>query len=171
PNDDTSLYNAKCAACHKTDRTGTPAAPSLVDVGQRKARDQIADIIRHGTGRMPGFPDFGAKNVNDMVEFLLTGVDRGRDPDLLKEPTYVKYRSDGETLWRDPDGYPPLTPPWGTLSAIDLNRGTIRWQIPFGEYPELAALGLRNTGSDNYGGPVVPASRRLFLGPQNFRKQ
>jgi quinoprotein glucose dehydrogenase len=171
PNDDTSLYNAKCAACHKTDRTGTAAAPSLVGIGQRKSREQIADLIRHGTGRMPGFPDFGAKNVNDMVDFLLTGVDKGRDPKLLKEPTYVKYRSDGETLWRDPDGYPPLTPPWGTLTAIDLNAGTIRWQIPFGEFPELAAKGVRNTGSDNYGGPVVTTSGLLFIGATNFDRK
>ncbi len=171
PNDDASLYNAKCAACHKTDRTGTTVAPSLVDVGRRRSRDQIADIIRHGTGRMPAFPDFGTKNVNDMIDYLLTGVDKGRDPDLMKSPTYVKYRSDGETLWRDPDGYPPLTPPWGTLTAIDLNAGTIRWQIPFGEYPELAAKGLRNTGSDNYGGPVVTASGLLFIGATNFDRK
>jgi quinoprotein glucose dehydrogenase len=171
PNDDTSLYNAKCASCHKSDRTGTAAAPSLVDVGARKSRDQIADVIRHGTGRMPGFPDFGAKNVNDMVDFLLTGIDKGRDPTRLQDPTHVKYRSDGETLWRDPDGYPPITPPWGTLNAIDLNAGTIRWTIPFGEYPELVAKGLRHTGSDNYGGPVVTASGLLFIGATNFDRK
>src|SRR5262252_8197630 len=88
-NNDTSLYEAKCAACHRSDRKGSPAAPSLVDIGARKSREQIADIIRHGTGRMPSFPDFGAKNINDMIDFLLTGVDKGKDPNLLKEPTYV----------------------------------------------------------------------------------
>jgi quinoprotein glucose dehydrogenase len=170
-NNDTSLYESKCAACHRSDRKGSPAAPALIDIGARKTREQIADVIRHGTGRMPGFPDFGAKNVNDMVDFLLTGVDKGKDPNLLKEPTYVKYRSDGETLWRDPDGYPPLTPPWGTLTAIDLNAGTIRWQIPFGEFPELAAKGLRNTGRDNYGGPVVTESGLLFIGATNFDRK
>jgi quinoprotein glucose dehydrogenase len=171
PNDDTSLYNAKCAACHKSDRTGTPAAPSLIDIGKRKTQDQLIEVIRHGTGRMPGYPDLGAKNTNDLVQFLLTGNDRGADPELKKDPTYVKYRSDGETLWRDPDGYPPITPPWGTLNAIDLNAGTIRWRIPFGEYPELVAKGLRNTGSDNYGGPVVTASGLLFIGATNFDRK
>jgi len=146
-------------------------APTLIDIGARKTREQLADVIRHGTGRMPGYPDLGAKNINDLVEFLITGKDRGKDPNLLNEPTYVKYRSDGETLWRDPDGYPPLTPPWGTLNAIDLNAGTIRWKIPFGEYPELVAKGLRNTGSDNYGGPVVTASGLLFIGATNFDRK
>ncbi len=171
PNNDTSLYNAKCATCHKTDRTGTPQAPSLVGLGARRGRDQIADVIRHGTGRMPGFPDLGAKNIADLVDFLITGKDKGADPELTKDPAWLKYRSDGETLWRDPDGYPPITPPWGTLTAIDLNAGTIRWTIPFGEYPELAAQGLRNTGSDNYGGPVVTAGGLLFIGATNFDRK
>jgi quinoprotein glucose dehydrogenase len=171
PNTDTSLYNSKCASCHRTDRTGTAAAPTLIDIGARKTRDQLIDIVRHGTGRMPGYPDMGTKNTGDLVDFLITGKDKGSDPNLTNEPTYVKYRSDGETLWRDPDGYPPLTPPWGTLNAIDLNAGTIKWTIPFGEYPELVAKGLRNTGSDNYGGPVVTASGLLFIGATNFDRK
>ena len=59
PNDDTSLYNSKCASCHREDRTGSGIAPSLVDIGKRMTRDEIATIIRQGTGRMPAFPDMG----------------------------------------------------------------------------------------------------------------
>jgi quinoprotein glucose dehydrogenase len=171
PNDDTSLYNVNCATCHRADRTGTANAPSLVDVGRRRSRDEIAAIIRRGTGRMPGFPDMGGRNISDLTDFLITGRDKGRDPAASREPGWLKYRIDGETLFRDPDGYPPITPPWGTLNAIDLNAGTIRWQIPFGEFPALAAQGLKNTGSDNYGGPVVTASGLLFIGATNFDRK
>ena len=171
PNNDTSLYESKCATCHRADRKGGPAAPSLVGIGDRMTREAIAATIRQGTGRMPGFPDMGARNINDVVEFLITGKDKGADPALASDPTWLKYRSDGETLWRDPDGYPPITPPWGTLTAIDLDKGEIRWQIPFGEFPELAAKGLKNTGSDNYGGPVVTASGLLFIGATNFDRK
>jgi quinoprotein glucose dehydrogenase len=171
PNDDTSLYNSKCATCHREDRTGSPSAPSLVNIGQKMTRDEIAAIVRQGTGRMPAFPDMGARNINDVAEFLITGVDRGKDPKLAADPSHLKYRSDGESIFLDPDGYPAITPPWGTLNAIDLNEGTIRWKIPFGEFPELAAKGLKNTGSDNYGGPVVTASGLLFIGATNFDKK
>jgi len=82
PNDDTSLYNSKCATCHREDRKGSPAAPPLVGIGDRRSREEIAALIRQGTGRMPAFPDMGARNINDVVEFLVTGVDKGRDPRL-----------------------------------------------------------------------------------------
>ena len=102
PNSDTGVYVSKCATCHREDRTGSPAAPSLVDIGTRKSRDEIAAIIREGTGRMPGFPDMGARNINDVVEFLMTGHDKASDPKVASDPSWLKYRSDGETLWRDP---------------------------------------------------------------------
>jgi quinoprotein glucose dehydrogenase len=171
PNNDTSLYNSKCATCHREDRKGSPSAPSLEGVGDRHTREAIAALIRQGTGRMPAFPDMGARNINDVVEFLVTGVDKGKDPKLTSDPSWLKYRSDGESIFLDPDGYPAISPPWGTLNAIDLNAGTIRWKIPFGEFPELAAKGLTNTGSDNYGGPVVTAGGLLFIGATNFDKK
>jgi len=120
---------------------------------------------------MPAFPDMGARNIADLIEFLITGRDKGADPAVTSDPSWLKYRIDGETLFRDPDGYPPITPPWGTLNAIDLNAGTIRWTIPLGEYPELVARGMKNTGSDNYGGPLVTAGGLLFIGATNFDKK
>ena len=120
---------------------------------------------------MPGFPDMGAKNIGDVVEFLVTGKDQANDPAIASDPNRLKYRNDGEVLWRDPDGYPPITPPWGTLSALDLNAGTMKWQKPLGEYPELVARGMTNTGSDNYGGPVVTAGGLLFIAATNFDKK
>jgi quinoprotein glucose dehydrogenase len=171
PNNDTSLYNSKCATCHKEDRTGTPAAPALVNIGKKLSRDDIVTIVRQGTGRMPAFPDMGARNIGDVADFLITGKDKGADPKLKSDPSWLKYRSDGESIFLDKDGLPAVTPPWGTLNAIDLNTCAMRWRIPLGEVPELAASGMKDTGSDNYGGPVVTASGLLFIGATNFDKK
>jgi quinoprotein glucose dehydrogenase len=171
--DTTSLYNNNCASCHKADRTGTPPAfPSLVDIGKRRARAELITLVNEGTGRMPGFSHLG-RGVSEIVDFLLTGKDAGEVSlaGAAKDPNWQKYRNEGYILMRDQDGYPPLTPPWGTLTAIDLNRGDFRWRIPFGEYPELVAKEIKNTGSDNYGGPVVTKSGLLFIGATNFDKK
>jgi len=82
-------------------------------------------------------------------------------------PINNDYRFTGYRKFLDPDGYPATAPPWGTLTAIDLNTGEHAWQVPLGEYPELVAQGLKNTGSENYGGPVVTAGGLVFIGATN----
>jgi quinoprotein glucose dehydrogenase len=104
--------------------------------------------------------------VNDLVNYLITGRDIASTAGT--NPTYLKYRGTGFDIFLDRDGYPPITPPWGTLNAIDLNKGTIAWSIPFGEYPKLVAQGITNTGTDNYGGPVVTANGLLFIGATTY---
>jgi quinoprotein glucose dehydrogenase len=83
-------------------------------------------------------------------------------------PFDVRYSLDGEVRFTDPDGFPAITPPWGTLTALDMNKGTIAWQVPLGEMP---GSGLANSGSENYGGPVVTASGLLFIGATVYDKK
>ena len=167
---DKSLFGANCASCHGDDLTGSAMAPTLVGIGTRRTRDEIAQVIRQGTGLMPGFTGtLDNAAINDLVSYLITGKDVADNAGT--DPNYLKYRSSGLQIFLDRDGYPPITPPWGTLNAIDLNKGVIRWTIPFGEYPALAAQGVTNTGSDNYGGPVVTANGLLFIGATTYDKK
>ena len=167
PRSDKSLYANACAGCHGDDMRGSPAAPTLIGIDKKFTRDQLRAIVGQGSGRMPGFgASLGNNTVNALVTFLLTGKDVADSLSTL--PTYLKYRSTGVILWQDPDSFPPITPPWGTLNAIDLNRGTIRWSIPFGEYPKLVAQGIRNTGTDNYGGGIVTANGLFIIAATTY---
>ncbi len=167
------LYNARCASCHRQDRKGSPPEfPSLVDISTRRTRQQIAAIVHDGSGRMPAFAQLPLGAVSAIVAYLTTGEDLPV-ADIAPSPWPIaqKYRHDGYNKFLDPDGYPAVEPPWGTLNAIDLNKGEIAWKIPFGEFPELAAKGLRHTGSENYGGPVVTAGGLLFIAATNHDRK
>lgn len=165
-----TLYQDQCAVCHGPGRQGSPPdIPSLIDVAARLPAGAIASTIAGGRGRMPGFPQLSEGDRAALVEFLQTGksapsaVKRELEPtgQPAKRPDYMMT---GYNKFRDIDGYPAVVPPWGTLNAVDLNTGRYLWKVPLGEYPALAAAGMRNTGSENYGGPVVTGSGLLFIG-------
>ena len=166
-----SVYMSQCSVCHGESRTGSPPAfPSLVGVGARLTTAQIAATIKNGKGRMPGFPNLSGEQVEALLAFLTSGENKelaGAEP----QTPAMKYRFTGYKRFYDPEGYPAVAPPWGTLNAIDLNSGKYLWKIPFGEYPELAAKGVKNTGTENYGGPIVTAGGLLFIGATNFDRK
>ena len=171
-----ALYLQHCATCHRDDRTGTPPEiPSLIDLGTRRSRAELIEIIQKGAGRMPGFPALRPDAVNAIVQYMLTGTAAPAPDPSTTSPAnpaaVIPYRFTGYHKFLDPDGYPAVAPPWGTLSAIDLNTGDYAWQIPLGEYPELAEKGMRNTGTENYGGPVVTAGGLVFIGATNFDRK
>jgi quinoprotein glucose dehydrogenase len=171
-----ALYLQHCAACHRDDRLGTPPQiPSLVGIAGRRTFADLVAAVRQGTGRMPGHPQLEVSAVNAIVEFVLTGRDTppaGRGGGAPPHPLIDNsFRFTGYDKFLDPDGYPAVAPPWGTLNAIDLNTGDYAWKIPFGEYPELVAKGLTNTGSENYGGPVVTAGGLLFIAATNHDRK
>lgn len=166
-----ALYLSQCAVCHGQDMRGSPPAiPALAGIGDRRSPADITATIRGGKGRMPGFPNLDEDQLNGLVSFLLTGENKELSSSQPQLPA-MKYRLTGYRRFLDPDGYPAIAPPWGTLNAIDLNTGKYKWKINLGEYPELAARGMKNTGSENYGGPVVTAGGLLFIGATNYDRK
>ena len=177
-----AAYQSQCAMCHGSDRTGAPPAyPSLLDVFQRQTVKQIAAIIHEGRGRMPSFPNLQDTKLDALLEYLRTGKDIAPavmsdvGPAGASAPSdtgeSMPYNITGYTRFDDPDGYPAVAPPWGTLSAIDLNTGTYLWKLPLGEYPELAAKGDKNTGTENYGGPIVTAGGLVIIAATDFDRK
>lgn len=73
------------------------------------------------------------------------------------------YRHTGYTQFLDHEGYPAIKPPWGVLTAINLNTGEFAWRTPLGEYPELTARGVPRTGTETFGGSIVTAGGLVFI--------
>jgi mono/diheme cytochrome c family protein len=157
-----AVYADHCAICHGDHMEGNaPSIPMLVGTGSRLSRAQVVDMIANGKGSMPAMPDVQGAELESLLRFL--GVGAGSGP-AAEAAGQDKYTFTGYRKFLDPEGYPAIAPPWGTLNAIDLKTGKYLWKIPFGYYPELAAKGMKNTGTENYGGPVVTAGGVLLIG-------
>jgi quinoprotein glucose dehydrogenase len=169
-----NLYDRSCASCHGRDMTGTPPEfPALTNLNRKYNNAELTTVIRNGFGRMPGFASsLNSEAIQALVNLLLKGENAlvgntaGQHPAIEQ-----KYVMEGYPRFLDPDGYPAIEPPWGTLTAVDLNKGVIAWQIPLGEYPELVKQGLKDTGSWNYGGPIVTAGGLVFIGATNYDRK
>lgn len=167
-----SLYASLCSACHGKDRRGNTASgfPSLDSLENRMTEQHSSEIIRQGKGMMPAFTSLTEEEHDALINYLY-GKETFREPglDVSKDPN-SPYRISGYTKFLDKDGYPAVTPPWGTLNAIDLNTGEFKWKIVYGEYPELVEKGIPQTGAESYGGPVVTAGGLLFIAGTKDRK-
>ena len=181
-----AVYAASCAPCHGQDRRGDGnRVPSLVGVGARLSATEIRQVIERGRGFMSALGSLPEPEKRAVVAYLLGGRSSGASggdgsapaaaarqddsphaAELVAsrlQPAKSPYEFVGYERWKDPGGYPAVKPPWGTLSAIDLNTGAYRWRIPLGEHPELTAKGMRPTGTEQYGGPIVTAGGLVFI--------
>jgi quinoprotein glucose dehydrogenase len=160
------VYQQNCVACHGIERRGDPERkiPSLVGLEkQQLPRAEVERVIAAGKGVMPAFAMLTPGQRTDLVAFLLGDTPRSTKPGDDPPDLSVPYTHTGYNRFYDRNGYPAATPPWGTLTAIDLEAGAIRWTRPLGERPELTARGLPLTGTENYGGPVATAGGLVFI--------
>ena len=161
-----ATYQKYCVTCHQADRKGNTASgyPSLLDLQLRKNKNEVAEIITNGKGMMTGFPQLSKEEMDALLAFLFdeeikhSVASESTDQDTIQE----LYKHAGYTKFLDSNGLPGISPPWGTMHAIDLNTGNFKWSIPFGNTPELGEKGI-GTGTENYGGAVVTENGLLFI--------
>lgn len=177
------LYQQRCLACHGVAGAGVPPEiPSLIAMGATLTEQRILDAVHQGKGRMPPMPDLTDAQLRTLSRYAMTlpaqaaaasksgVVTASTVPAIGGGPDGTRYKS-SKGFFNDPDGYPPITPPWGTLNAIDMNTGQYLWKIPLGYYPELKEKGMGNTGTLNYGGPLVTDGGLVFIAATVFDKK
>jgi quinoprotein glucose dehydrogenase len=164
------IYQVNCASCHGPNRKGDPPTyPSLVDIEDQLSESAVVQVISDGRGLMPPFPHLSSEEMDALTAFLFgeENPTRTENTEVDSEPWFVHT---GWNRFVDPEGYPAVKPPWGTLNAIDLNTGEMAWKVPLGTYPELADRGLRQTGTENFGGTIVTAGGLVFIGASKDEK-
>ncbi|AHM61146.1 PQQ-dependent enzyme [Flammeovirgaceae bacterium 311] len=164
-----TIYLSTCAMCHGPELLGDPTGtyPALKDINRKYKKDEVLQIVNNGRGFMPAFKHIDQEKKEALVNYIM-GL--GNDPldaheiGMEANEAALPYTHTGYNRFLDKDGYPAIKPPWGTLTAIDLNEGAIKWQVPLGEFEELTKKGISKTGTENYGGPVVTAGGLIFIG-------
>ena len=155
-----SAFQQNCQICHGDDLKGQPpVVPALLGVTKQMNDDQIKTLVRGGLGQMPSFSSLTDTDLDSLITYL-------KDPN---NPAAVVQQAFGnqapppapasETRYWSGFGFstptredlPIINPPWSTLTNYDMNKGTIRWQVPLGEDVQLAAKGITNTGAPNVG--------------------
>jgi len=156
------LYQLNCSSCHGLDLKGLPPAiPALAD--NPKSDEELVQTIRQGKGAMQSYRSFSKEQLEGLVSYIRKPD--GAPIDLAGHKTKTVYLLNGYIRMIDEaDGLPLYTPPYGSLAAVDLSDGTVKWKRPLGEYPELVEMGIRNTGTRNFGGAVATAGGVIFIG-------
>ena len=117
-----------------------------------------------------GGPNWGGGSFDpETYTLYVNSMDVGAFTRMIETGGDPEWRSRGTRWGRfwDSNQYPCQKPPWGHLTAIDLNSGTFRWRSVLGEYDELTARGVPKTGASNLGGSVVTKGGLVFIAATN----
>ncbi|MEZ5042806.1 MAG: pyrroloquinoline quinone-dependent dehydrogenase [Saprospiraceae bacterium] len=166
-------YLNNCAICHGGNRSGqAPTYPSLRGLSLRMNQGEAIAKIRSGGGRMPAYSHLSQAQEEAIIAFLFELEEKKSSgaADQQKESPSGYRNITAYGYFRDPAGYPAIKAPWGTLHALDLNTGEYTWQIPLGNDPERQKAGEPETGTENWGGPIVTAGGLVFIAATQDKK-
>jgi quinoprotein glucose dehydrogenase len=162
-----TIYATNCMACHGPARQGGGNYPSLIGVGKKYSGDDFLGLLSSGRRMMPAFKQLSDAEKGALASFVLGQKEKQKEPFLntakVGNPYFkMPYGATGYNKFLTKEGYPAVSPPWGSLTAINLNTGLVAWKDTLGDYPEFKARGI-HTGTENYGGSVVTAGGVLFI--------
>ena len=134
------------------------------------------DLFINSTFGFPTPPHLGKKNIqigacvrwagasiDTKNSIMYVSSDQAASVIIITEDNQIKFKYYHKWEdFKDSNGYPLIEPPWGSITALDLNTGKIIWKIPFGEYEELTKKGLPITGTPNRSGVTATKGNLIF---------
>jgi len=163
-----NIFSNNCIACHGGNLKGNGDFPSLLNLKDRMDEASFLNILTYGQRMMPAFNHLSENEKLALAAYLLDIESKQKQEfdNLKSEDDYhqIPYSSSSNrpSKFESKEGYPAVSPPWGTLTAVNLNSGKFEWKITLGDYPELKVKGI-HSGTENFGGPVVTAGGLLFI--------
>jgi quinoprotein glucose dehydrogenase len=166
-----AIFSQLCQGCHGPNRTGVMLPK---DIGI----DKFKKIVTEGEGEMPGFSDLQPEYLDALAAYIsnpaaggpaLAATPGGGMERLPPPPGITRYFGTYENRILSSDGLPAISPPWTSLVAINLNDGELKWRVPIGVVPGLAAKGIKDTGTAkvalaaNRTAPIVTAGGLVFI--------
>ena len=158
------LYRTYCSNCHGADKKGSGVGPDLTGRVKKYKAAQIKSILEKGAPPMPSFRFLSEQQINAIVAYVRDTVAQQSFETANIPENDEPYGFNGYSFYLDPEGHPAIDPPFGTLTAIDLNTGNIVWQVPLGEDPQYKKMGIPNSGMFNRGGGIATAGGLIFIG-------
>lgn len=167
-----SLYRTNCTSCHGLDKKGNQQTPALENLNQKYSENTLTQFLAKGQRTMPSFAHLSADERGAIARYLLNMDEKVgiAEKGIFERDTSIYYSNTGYNRMLTPEGYPIVSPPWGTLTALHLPTGEMLWQVPLGEFKELKDKGVPPTGTENYGGPVVTAGGLIFIAASRDEK-
>jgi quinoprotein glucose dehydrogenase len=159
------LYQSNCMSCHGPERQGSGNFPSLIGVEKRYTQNTFYTLVKSGRRMMPAFKQLN-ENEQEAIASYVMNIQSSKTKkfvDSKNDSLYkLPYTITGYNKFLTKEGYPAISPPWGTLNAIDLNTGKYIWKATLGN--DTAFKNAKQpTGTENYGASVVTAGGVLFI--------
>lgn len=162
-----SIYlSMNCSSCHGANREGIGSVPALNNVNSKYNNAEVTAIIKNGKKAMPAFSQIEDADLRNLSAYLLNNKVAAK----LPSQQAPSFESLGYNKFLDDEGYPATLPPWGTLNAVDLHTGKIKWKVPLGEYEELTKKGIPLTGTENFGSCLVTEGGLVFIAATRDQK-
>lgn len=158
------LFRTYCSSCHGADKKGNGLGPDLTTRVKKYSDRQIASIVTKGAPPMPSFSFLSQAQIAAIVSYVKDTVAQTSFETADIPGNNEPYGFNGYNFYLDPEGHPAIAPPFGTMTALDLNTGNIVWQVPLGEDRRFKKMGIPNSGSFNRGGAIATAGGLIFIG-------